>query len=113
MKVKLLEIRDRATFIPAIAIQLGSRSEEERWLLSRSGYGRDNESHKTYVLLTPLIGGKICYDPYDWGVNPRTYHVAHMYVVENWEKIASGDVICVETILGERDSPKTSERMEM
>ena len=38
MNVKLLEIRDRATFIPAIAIQLGSRSEEERWLLSRSGH---------------------------------------------------------------------------
>lgn len=49
-------------------------------------------------------------DPYAWGQNPRTKYVAHKYIIENWDKLSTGDVVYVETILGERDTPKVSER---
>ena len=39
MQVKLFEVRDSATFIPAIAIKLSARNEAEHFLLFRSGYG--------------------------------------------------------------------------
>lgn len=36
MEVKTLEIRDRTTFIPALAIRLGPRDERDRWLCERA-----------------------------------------------------------------------------
>ena len=40
MTSKIIEIRDDGTFIPALAIRLGSPNERERHLLARSGFGR-------------------------------------------------------------------------
>lgn len=41
MDIKLLEIRDRGTFMPTMAIRLRSRDEAELFLLRRAGYGEE------------------------------------------------------------------------
>ena len=38
MKIKAVEIRDKATFIPAIAIKMEPENEGQRYLLARCGF---------------------------------------------------------------------------
>ena len=109
-ETKLLEVRDRATFVPVIAIKPRPYNEEERYLLARAGYGRSASDHERYVLMSRLAGhSELIYDPDAWG--NRTMIVAHAYIRDNWESISNGQVIDVEFILGESDNPKTSERL--
>jgi hypothetical protein len=105
MKTKLFELRDRATFVPVLAVKMVSQDEAEQYLLRRSGYGPDQS-----VLLTGLDGGldKSTCDPFDWP--NRTRHEAHKYIANNFDSLESGQVIDVEFILGETTQPKTSER---
>lgn len=112
MKTKLFEVRDRGTFLPVVAIQCDPSCESERYLLARTGYSTRPETQKEYILLASLSGGSspMHCDPYSWGVNPRTRHIAHKYIIENFDRLSTGDVVCVETILGERSEPKRSER---
>lgn len=107
MKTKLFELRDRSTFVPVVAVQLDFTNEAERYLLRRTGYN----SAVQYVLMAGLDGGlnEISCDPFDWGQN-RTRHFAHKYIIENFDKLESGQVIDVEFILGETKEPKKSER---
>lgn len=111
-EVKYLEVRDSGTFIPAMAIRLRPRSEPERWLLARAGYGRTPKEQSDYVLLCRIDGGEgeVRCDPYSWPGGARTMPTAHAWLVEHFDNITSGDVICVEYILGERAEPKRSER---
>jgi len=106
MKTKVLEIRDRGTFIPALAVRLsrdGAGDIAVNYLARRSGYGDEG-----CVLLTHLGGGKMAQcDPYAW--NDRTWHVAHLFITDNWEGLKNGDVIDVEYILAETKTKKTSE----
>jgi hypothetical protein len=108
VKTKLFEIRDRATFIPCIAIECEvtpELEEQEKYLLRRAGYmGR-------CFLFGRLVGGGFHYDCYDW--SDRTMRTAHEYIEKNWEKLQSGDVIDVEYILGETKEPKVSEFVEL
>lgn len=118
MEVKLIELRDRGTFIPMMAVRLDSlASTEDRFLLRRAGYGEEqidlNKGFEPYVLFTRLDGtGKCNYDPYSWD-NPRTYRPAHIYLISHWNSIKSGDVIDVEFLLGETTAPKVSERLAL
>lgn len=111
MEVKMFEIRDRGTFIAAMAIRLGSRNEAERFLLSKSGYGKHTEDHAQYVVLCKIDGSDFGaqYDPWSWG-SCRTMPQAHNHIHCNWDRLQSGQVIDVEYILGERETPKTSEK---
>jgi hypothetical protein len=113
MICKTIEIRDRATYIAALAIKLIPTNEADRYLLARSGYGPDVTVQSTYVLLMGLAGGldKMTCDPYDWGDN-RSRHVAHLWLIEHFDEIESGAVVDVEFILGETSGPKVSERFE-
>lgn len=118
--IKFVEIRDRGTFIPAMAIRLDPVSEEERWLLARAGYGEDVDTQRGYVLLIQIDGGSgrsEC-DPYEWArlrysrrASGRTMASAHVYMLQHWDSLASGDVIDVEYLLGETKTKKTSERL--
>jgi len=112
MKIKLFEIRDAATFIPAIAIQLGPDSEEERYLLGRSGYGLTPGAQSQFILFGKLEGGQLTYDPHSWPQGTRTMPCAHQYIIDQWRMLQSGDVIDVEHIMGLSISPKLSERLE-
>ncbi len=111
METKVFEVRDRATFIPVMAIKLNPHNEAERYLLARSGYGRTPHDQNKYVLLSQLDGGngKITCDSYDWGTE-RTMGVAHRHIIENFDKLVPGEVIDVEFVLGETTVSKISEQ---
>lgn len=110
MIAKLFELRDRGTFIPALAIKLDSDNEAERWLLRRAGFSL--EDFPPYVLLGNLDGGQFNYDQYDWGLN-GTKFTAQEFIREHFDELDSGSVICTEFIRGERPAPKISERLEV
>lgn len=112
MNVRTVEIRDSATFIPALAIRLDSHCEQDCYLLTRAGYGRIPEEQGKYVLLVHLESMKCATDPMDWG--NRTMENAHRYLIKQaWaqEPMEPGEVIDVQFVLGETDSPKVSERI--
>lgn len=134
MDSKIIEIRDRGTFIPALAVRLGSRSESERYLLARAGFGRTFEDQAEYIVLCKINGGEPCQchiDAFAWGQNPRTMFVAHMYLLnrhqeferdkqwcpsnraadkhEGFDALPDGVVVDVEYILGLTQAAKTAE----
>lgn len=125
MTAKIIEIRDSGTFIPALAVRLGSANERERYLLARSGFGRTMEDQSEYIVLCKINGGEPCaahIDPFSWGQNPRTMFVAHMYLLnrhhelkspvekhEYFDALPQGVVVDIEYILGLRDTPKEPE----
>jgi len=136
MIAKALEIRDRLTFIPVLAIEMtagnidlgrlapdGQLTEvqrhtnfvqlindgiaAQRYFLRRCGYP---EVAPYAILLTRLTGnGRATADPYEWG--DRTFTVAHNYICEHFDELRDGDVIDVEFILGETTEKKISERI--
>lgn len=114
MFIKLFEVRDRATFIPAMAVLLRNRTPEEFFLLRRAGFGSyeiggDWPLHNAvpYVLLVHLGTSRAHHDSYDWG--NRTMSVAHAHIINHWDELESGDVLDVEFILGETPTKKHSE----
>jgi len=117
MQTKLLEIRDSGTFMPFLAIKLSYENEEERWLLRRAGFspngisGYEHDSEK-YILFHPLCTDQINYDVYSWNRGARTVPLAHIYVIDHWNELKSGDVIDVEFNLGETKEKKISERLD-
>ena len=104
MKIKLLEIRDRATMIPAFAFSTDADNEEQSYLLRRVGF-----NGQVAIVVGFLNGERMATaDAYAWG--DRTMQTAHLHIEENFTTLKDGDVVCVETILGERATPKISER---
>ena len=113
-ETKIIEIRDKGTFVPAVAVYMANDGLPSSYLLRRSGV----VSAPT-ILLAPLTRIQACTDPYDWG--DRTFQVSHMFlygwlpkehcaVPQGWGQIKNGDVLDVEYILGETESPKVSEQ---
>lgn len=101
MKTKLFEVRDRETFLPVFSILMEPTNEGNAYLLRRAGY-RAGEN----IIMTGLCGDYAnIYEE-----NYRTMPEAHKYIKTHFNEMKDGDVICVETILGERETPKTSER---
>ena len=107
MTCKTIEIRDRGTFVPALAVRLDPSDERDRWLLARSGFGSTADAQREYVLLINLVKDA----PYDaFGHGPaRTLGVAHRHLIEHFDEVANGAVVDVEYLLGERAEPKPSE----
>lgn len=105
-EVKMLEIRDRATCIPAMAVALKDSNPKASRILWRAGF---TPSGATFIHLTHLSSDESHYAPYNWGRNSRTMKEAHDYIAKEWDNIATGDVIDVEFILGESPTPKESE----
>lgn len=114
MLAKALEIRDRATFIPVLAVDMNPSEsglttyEAQRYLLRRAGFSCRGEPIVVFTYMHAK--DKAYYDPYDWPDCPRTMKVAHNYVTEHWNELIDGDVIDVEFILGESTTKKISER---
>lgn len=109
MEAKVLEVRDRATFIPMLAVLLSPANveESERYLMRRSGYEKD----RRYLVMTPLGGHlPIRTDANDWS-NPRM-RALHGHVLDKWSELKSGQVVDIEFALGETSEPKTSERCD-
>lgn len=109
MIVKALEVRDAATFIPVIAIEMFPDNEGQSYLLRRAGFGFD----RPLIMLVRADGRQAQYDPYSWSNVARTMPTAHQWIQDNWSDLKDGDVVCVEHILGERPEKKISERFEV
>jgi hypothetical protein len=99
METKLFEIRDRGTFVPAMAIRV---SGADGYLMRRAGF----DSPMVYLVM--LATEKCRYDPYNWD-NMRTMGNAHNFIQAQWDTLTTGDVVDVEFILGETLEPKQSE----
>ena len=112
MEVKMLEIRDRATFIPAMAIKLSAQNSEQQYLLGRAGYGSLHPMEMNYVILIKMVGEITAkHDPFAWTpITIRTMHVAHKHILDNWKSLKDGDVVDVEFVLYETKEMKVSER---
>jgi len=109
MEVKALEIRDRHTFIAALAVSLAPNNSAQYYLVRRCGYAIDGRNN---IILTRLDGnGTATNDPNAWG--GRTWPVAHNYLIDHWDELKDGDVVDVEFILKETLAPKRSERFGM
>lgn len=116
IETKFFEIRDRHTYIGAIAQSFDltdfpkpDENTAERYILSRGGFGGGR-----YVILTKLSPAvEAQYDPFSWSGSPRTMPTAHQYIEQNWAALSSGEVIDVEFILGETTEKKTSERLQL
>lgn len=107
MQLKLLEIRDKGTFIAAFAFSVEQSGNARDYLLRRSGFQPTSAS----IMLGYLGGGRPAYaDPYEW--NDRTMLVAHRFIMAHWRELDDGDVVDVEFILNETAKPKTSKRVE-
>jgi hypothetical protein len=109
MIAKTFEIRDDGTFIPVLAVKLQPGCEADRFLLSRAGFGSDLIAQSAYVMVCRLNDEGAHSDPHAWDY-ARTMPNAHTYIIEHFDELESGDVVDVEFILGERATPKRSER---
>lgn len=106
MEVKLLEIRDKATFLPVYAISTKAKNAGQQYLLRRVGFPVEGSE----IILARLNGETpSSADAYFW--NDRTMQTAHHYILEHFQELNDGDVVDVEFILGETDKPKLSERI--
>lgn len=111
METKLFEIRDRATIIPVMAIQLGGRDAKEKWLLGQAGFSADRAWQEEFIILCiPGETNRSTYNPFDW--TTPTMHQAHLYIMGHWPELRSGAVIDVEYLLGLRPMPTLSEFSE-
>ena len=100
----MLEVRDRATFIPVMVTILQGDNLEASYLLMRAGF------NERTVFLSHISGRTRGYsDPYDWG--DRTMQTAHLYIIDQIDNLKDGDVVDVQYILRETKKPKISERL--
>lgn len=98
--VKLLEIRDDGTFIPAMAIQV---SGADGYLMRRAGFD------SPMIYLIALATQKCSYDPFGW--DNRTMNGAHQIIERDWDSLVDGDVVDVQFELGETTEKKQSEQI--
>ncbi len=111
MITKTFEVRDSGTFLPILAICLVTDNEGDRYLMARTGYGRDAMAQSEHIMITRLRGeSNASADEYHW--NDRTMTVAHRYIQENFHELEPGAVIDVEYILDETKEIKKSERFD-
>ena len=119
IEVKALELRDRGTFIPMLAVKVQVDSDfqsQEDWLLRKSGWGRGQSG---YYLFNSADDGShfavSCGDPEflhsQSFPSDRTYTVAFTYVSSHWDEFQSGDVVDVQCILRETEFPVESDRV--
>jgi hypothetical protein len=100
IEVKRVEIRDRATFIPAVALCVTGGPFDR--LLWRAGFGE-----RPCVILIHLEGMRCNWDSFEWG--NRTMGEAHRWLEAHWEEHLDGGVVDVEFVRGETAVPKRSE----
>lgn len=106
MTCKTIEIRDRATCIPALLVRLDPADERDRALLARAGYGPSPACQSSFVLLIDLTDAPS--DPFQHG-GGRTLRLAHLHVQDAFEVLENGQVVDVEYLEGETAAPKRSE----
>jgi hypothetical protein len=110
IETKVLEVRDRGTFIPVLAIRNQGVNDIQRYYFRRCGFPADGSS----ITLMCLYDQKATNDPYEWealGKGRRTLPVAHEYILKYFADLQDGEVVDVEVVLQEKETPKVSERL--
>jgi hypothetical protein len=108
--IKMVEIRDRATCIPAFAILMLPENQDEVSLMRQTGYGF---SHPCVMLVSIEAPWHSARSSDEWQERSvRTMAIAHKYIEDNFSNISECQVIDVEFILGEVDAPCKSCRQE-
>lgn len=107
--IKTVEIRDRATLIPAFAIRMLPSDEKEFFLFKGAGYGF---SHPCIMLIAIEAPWQSARSSDEWRNSPRTLVTAHKWIEKHFDEIENGDVIDVEFILDEKEKPSFNAFME-
>jgi hypothetical protein len=107
--VKMVEIRDRATCIPALAILMIPESQDEVHLMKQTGYVF---SHPCVMLISIEAPWHSARTWDEWRNSPRTMPTAHKFIEENFHDIKDCQVVDVEFLLGEVSEPCKSCRQE-
>jgi hypothetical protein len=102
MEIKFFEIRDSATFIPAMAFRITGR---DSWLAGRAGFGPN-----PLVILMRLEDQEAHYDSFSWRGGARTMPEAHRHIEKCWNELRDGDIIDVQFVLGETQTKKKTEQ---
>ena len=108
MIIKCIEIRDRSTCIPALAIKMDAASAVQDRFLWRSGYPRNGSA----VVLMRLSDQRATVDPYEWpslGPYARTMPSVHNYIIEHFGELLDGQVVDTRVVLGETATPAKPE----
>ena len=108
MKVKIIEIRDEATSIAALCVDMNPDNDVQRWYLRRYGFSCDGRPNVAITRVN-LGGGDITNDPYGW--SGLTWRTINHYIIEHWDELEDGSVVDVRVILGEAAEPAESERL--
>ena len=104
---KVLEVRDRMTCIPVLALKMRSADPIDDRFLWRCGYPRGDDPGAAVVLMR-LYDQRAASDPYEWD-NQRTMVTAHLWIDEHYDELVSGQVVDVRVILGEEKEPAPAE----
>ncbi len=100
MLIKLVELRDRGTCVPALALRMFASDDIQRRFFERCGYPSPHYCQGlTAVILMHLGDQRANSDPYGW--DDRTMAVAHEYLLEHWDEVLDGGVLDVRVLLGE------------
>ena len=102
--MKFLEIRDRATYIPVVAVPLTPNDRAAQRLLRSAGWSTSAIVCGSIIMVSRLDSGDGKINPFGWG--GRTMPVAHDYIQQHYSELVDGDVIDVEFILGETTTKK-------
>lgn len=113
MLSKFFEIRDSATYIPAIAcrpsdLNLDMTGDLERDLAINHGVGRAGYRNSPIIILTRLDTTETHNETWSWS-SKRTLSIAHQFIQENWDELKSGSVIDVQFILKEATEIKKTD----
>ena len=106
--IKTVEIRDRATLIPAFAIKMLPSDEKELFLFKGAGYGI---SHPCIMLISIEAPWHAARSSDEWK-GSRTMATAHKWIEMNFDNIQSGEVIDVEFLLHEKEKPSLNSFIE-
>ena len=130
MQVKILEIRDHATYYAVVAVDMNPKQDDievdraqkvvdqvrervdryyaQRYHLRRRGFPCDGRPN--IAIFRVNSGGEPCWnDPYGWG--DARFCAAHNHIIDHWAALKDGDVIDIAFILGETKTKKVSERL--
>jgi hypothetical protein len=101
MTTTYLEIRDRGTLIPALAITIAGEDDP---IARHAGFGE-----RRLVILINLVRLECQYDPFAWSATGRTMKIAHLWIEKHLDALEPGAVVDVEYLLDERTTPKPAE----
>jgi hypothetical protein len=107
--IKTVEIRDRATLIPAFAIRMLPSDEYELFLFKDAGYRWVDPSIMLIAIESPWHSAR-SFD--EWRNGGRSFPVAHKWIEDHFDEIKNGDVIDVEYILGEKENKSLNSFIE-